>query len=422
MPEDLLFSRSEARRIKKPLSLIPNCGRCGLFRNGCATPKMPVWGRGAKRVLFVSDCPGKAEDAAGHAFAGGAGRHLAETLARQGFDLERDGWSTNSLICHDVGRAEPKTAVEDCRPNLLRTIDTLKPTAIVLLGGYAVSSLIGHVWKADVGPMARWTGRVIPCQKPNAWLCPTNNPAFVLRDTTDPVSKLQFSEQLAVALERARNGPPWPDGPPDYKALVETIASPQEAAARLRNYRDGVIAFDYESTCLKPDGPHAELVCCSVCWNGTETIAFPWLGPVIPEMRRILGDPNIGKIASNLDMEARWSLAKLGVTVQNWVWDTMLAAHCLDPRPGGRESEDGESFGSGTTGLKYQAFVRLGMEEYNSHLEDHLRSQGQGGNAPNRVRALTFQALGVYCALDSLLEYLVAESQAEEMGTTLWDR
>lgn len=417
MPDDLLVPRALMRGAKPLPTLTPNCGRCGLLKAGCNTPVMPVHGAGRRGVLFVGEYPGKAEDAAGRPFVGPSGRVLRDVLSPLGFDLDRDGWATNALRCHDPRKLHPKTAIEDCRPHLLRTISELKPRVIVLLGGAALQSLVGAVWKPDVGPLGRWTGRLIPCQKPNAWLAPTWNPAFLQKDECDPVARRQFAQHI----ERAVCTPvlPWPDGPPDYRKQVRVESSPHAAAEWLARVESGPVAFDYETDRLKPDHRDAEIVCCSVAHPVHGCIAFPWHGPVIPQMRRILADPTIGKIASNLDMEARHTERHLGIRVQNWAWDTMLAAHCFDPRPGGKEKEDGTATGAGCTGLKFQAFVRLGQPEYNSHLEDHLRPREGGGNAPNRVRELPFASLALYCGLDSLLELYVAQEQAADVGMEL---
>lgn len=419
MPEDLLLPRALMRAAKPLPTLVPNCGRCGLQKGGCKTPVMRVYGGGARGVLFVGEYPGKKEDAFGRPFVGPAGEKLREHLEAQDFDLDRDGWATNALRCHDHGKARPKTGIEDCRPHLLRTVAELKPSVVVLMGQAAVASLVGAAWKPDVGPLNRWTGRLIPCQRPNAWLACTWNPGFLLKPEADRVTHGQFAAHLAAAL--AQTGPPWPDGPPDYRSQVRVEPSPEAAAAWLRGVTTGPVAVDYETTTLKPDGHHADIVCCAVAHRELGTLAFPWHGPVVAEMRRILADPAVGKIASNLDMEARWTERVLGARARGWAWDTMLGAHCFDPRPGGKERDDGTATGSGTTGLKFQAFVALGQAEYNSHLEDHLRPAGadQSGNAPNRVRELPFKDLALYCGLDALLELYVAEAQAAFAGVEL---
>lgn len=374
---------------------------------------MKVDGQGQKRILVVGEYPGSAEDGQGQPLVGPSGRHLAEIAQSVGLDLRRDCWLTNALICHDTHKVDPKTAVEDCRPNLLTTIRQLQPVTILLMGQTAVESLIGHLWKEDVGPIGRWVGRQIPSQKLNAWVCPVHNPAYLLRDKIDRVTKDQFRRGLCAAAQLTT--PPWPSGPPDYDSMIERVYSPADAARRIARYTSGRVAFDFETTCLKPEVSGAEIVCCSICWNGRETISFPWHGPVIPAMRELITSPNVGLIASNLKMEDRWCRFHLGTEPRHWVWDTMLAAHCLDPRPGGTGRADQTARGSGTTGLKFLSFVHLGIPDYNSHLADYLASDGT--SALNRVKQLSLDTLLTYCGQDSLFEYQVAKIQAELMMT-----
>ena len=132
--------------------------------------------------IFVHN---SAEDQEGHAFAGGAGWHLLKTLRARGWDLERDCWSTNAQTCHDTKQRHPPNVVEDCRPNLLRTVRETQPNAIILAGGYALQSLIGHVWKPDTGPIGRWTG-----------------PGSIAEDPPDPRGTLLAAVDLAVAAPR----------------------------------------------------------------------------------------------------------------------------------------------------------------------------------------------------------------------------
>jgi uracil-DNA glycosylase family 4 len=352
--------------------------------------------------MIVGEAPGEAEDQEGVPFVGKSGRHLEGVLDKIGVDMRWDCWMTNACVCHpphnELDRF-PK-AVEYCRPNLLNALAEFKPAVIVLLGGVAAESLLAHVWRDDVGGISRWAGLQIPNHRPNAWICPTYHPSYLLR-SKDPVLDGEFRRHLTAAFELS--GVPWPDGPPDYPGRVETILDPAAAAARVRRYTGGLVAFDFEHNPLKPDAADADLVSCSICWEGEETIAFPWHGAVRDEVKNLLRNPDIGKIASNLKNEDRWCRAVLDVRVASWDWDTMLAAHALDPR-------------GGVTGLKFQSFVRLGCPDYAHHITPFLIPREPGGYAPNKVRSVALLDLLVYNGLDSLLEFEVAKSQKAEMG------
>ena len=163
--------------------------------------------------------------------------------------------------------------------------------------------------------------------------------------------------------------------------------------------RDGTVAFDYEANCLKPEGEGTELVSCSICWRGRRTISYPWQGEAIEatdEMTR----SSMPKIASNLKIEDRWTRVKLGHKVRNWYWDTMVAAHILDNTPG-------------VTGLKFQAFVNLGQESYNTHIKPFLKAKK--GSRFNRIKELDLNDLLLYGGLDSYCEYWVGIKQIKLM-------
>jgi hypothetical protein len=156
------------------------------------------------------------------------------------------------------------------------------------------------------------------------------------------------------------------------------------------------IAFDYETNCLKPDSRDARILCASLS-DGTLSYAFPWTG-VTAEAMRVFLTSGIPKIGANLRFENRWTMTKLGVEVENWRDDTLLGAHWKDCR-------------RHICSVKFQAFVLLGMEDYDSHLHPYMT--GKGGNGINRLCEVEPKVLMKYCAMDSLLEWLISQVQME---------
>ena len=188
---------------------------------------------------------------------------------------------------------------------------------------------------------------------------------------------------------------------PDYESQVERVGV-SKAARFLREVirRGGRASWDLECTTLKPESGEAEIVCCAVCWEGKKTFAFPWHGEVIEAMRDFLLSP-VKKIAANMKYEDRFVSRKLGVEVKNWHFDTMQAAHIEDNR-------------EGVTSLKFQAFVRLGQGGYDEHIESYLKSKNS--NKANQIKRLSMRELLLYCGMDALLEFKLAEIQMREMG------
>lgn len=410
---DGFFTKSEMMNVRAPKAVSPRCGACGLYKT-CGSPKMPYDGQGRAGILVVGEAPGREEDEKGRPFVGPTGQLLRDTLADFDVDLRRDCWLYNAVICrppkNELGRFP--LAVGHCSPNVERTIRELEPEVVILLGGTAIKSVIGRLWKGeDPGGVSRWVGWRIPAQAENAWVCPTYHPSFLLREKkaeTRRVYERLFRRHLKGALNRAGTRP-WPKGPPNFRDRVEVLLDPDQAARRIRRYRTGLVAFDFENDRLKPDRQDAAFVTGSVCWNGEETIAFPWRGAAVEAMRELLADPDVGKIASNLKHEHRWSRARLGVRVRGWRWDTMLSAHALDSR-------------GGISSIKFQAFVRLGQPDYAHNVDEFLRPKDEsleGGNAKNQIHTISLPDLLKYNAMDSLLEFEVAKLQAKEMGVAL---
>jgi uracil-DNA glycosylase family 4 len=399
MTKRALFQMSEVQS-KAPISAAPKCGACGLYKK-CKSPKMGYSGKGRRKILIIVDAPTNDDDQRGRYLTGTTGKRVQEALTKCGIDMLRDCWVTGALICHPGGVLKDAADMIDyCQPNLRNLIEELQPEIIIPLGMTAIKSLISMVWKDhDIGGMTRWHGWRIPCQKINAWICPTFHPTYLFF-TKNPVPGMMFDNHIKAAA--TLDGSPWPDGFPDYEADIEVVMDVKRASRIIDKMiaKGGDVAFDFENNCLKPEPDHADIVCCSVCWEGKKTIAFPWHGEVVDAMRRLIRS-DLGKIASNMKHEERWCKKVFGVGVRNWVWCTMTAAHWLDNR-------------KGITGLKFQSFVELGLEEYNSSIEPFLKADHS--NAVNRIKEVELTRLLKYCGKDSLLEYLIAYHQGYKKG------
>lgn len=383
---------------KRPLPLLPQCGKCGL-KDGCKSPKMPVYGSGKKGIFIVGEAPGEKEDLHGIPFVGKTGQRLRSTLRKFGVDLKEDCWSTNALICHPTSNKVPKQMMIDyCRPNIVHSLQTLNPSTIILLGGAAVRSVIGWLWKEEPGAISQWVGWQIPLQRPNAWVCPTYHPSYIERLESEVTDRI-FEEHIEKAVDRTTR--PW-QIVPDYRKEVVHYLNSHDASRAILGFIEGrrAVAFDYETDRLKPDHHDSRIVCCSIS-DGKTTIAFPWYGDVIPAMKEFLLSP-LPKIASNLKFEERWTIRHLGINVRNWSEDTMLAAHVLDNR---------ENINS----IKFQAFVNLGQESWDYHIRRFLESEEEGGNSTNRIKDIDLSDLLTYCGLDSLMEYKVAKIQGKQV-------
>lgn len=389
-----------AKTQTAPTGRLAACGACGLSER-CSSPKLPVGGTGGHPVLFVVGGPDVQDDERGRWLTGPAGRLLRSSLQAHGVELGAC-LHTGATICHSP---KPVTAerVGHCLPNMLATLRECDPVVVVPMGQQALRAVVGQAWgKSEVGELSRWLGYAIPAQRGNRWIVPTWDPAEV-EASDHPAMRLHHEHHLQRALQRAQRRP-WRQVP-DWRGDVQLEYSPTVAAAWLRDkvQRGGVVAFDYETTSLKPDYDHSRIVSCAVAWGTgptpAETIAFPWHGDAVVAMSELLRSP-LPKIAANMKFEDRWTRAILGHRVRRWVWDTMLAAHV-------------DNQVKGVTGLKFQAFVRLGQPLWNEAVEPYFHSRP---GEPNRVAEVPLADLLRYNGLDSLLEYRLAFRQMKAMG------
>ncbi len=397
------FSKSLFASTGAPvLADAPKCGLCGLYTK-CKSPKLSIFGQGKRGILIVNQSPTAADDETGAYLSGRTGYDLKQQFQAAGVDIEADCWYTTSTICRTSSPAPTTDQIQWCRPSLIGHIKRLNPRIIILLGRSAVQGAIGHLWKEDVGQIDRWVGWSIPAREWNAWVCPLWHSSDFTGKTAEVQHTLQ-ARHLKNAL--ALSGRPW-DGKtiPDYASDVELVYDTAKAARILRKMveRGGRVAFDYETTSLNPSCRGAAIVCCSASWEGKKTIAFPWQGEAIKATSELLLSP-LGKIASNLKFETRWTLAHLNHHVENWIWDTMLSAHTLNTV-------------KGTASIKFQGFVLDGQPDYDAHVKPYLMSKGP--SIPNRVREIPLEQLLTYCGIDSLLEFKVAQIQADLSGMEL---
>lgn len=407
------FPAGVFRGKKVALPLTPRCDLCRLCDAGCNSPKMAARGDGSVPVLFVLGYPDVSGDMVGKPVSGRGADWLYAVLRKLGVSPE-DAAVTSAVRCRPTDKAGMKKltqAVQHCRPNVMADIERLKPRVIIPMGSDAVRSVLLPFWrdgKKDSMTDTRWAGWQIPLHKLNAYVCPT----YDLDDLTramagdglakNQVKGLLAGRQIAAAVKLADEELPESV---DRRKLVRCVFDDDRAAKIVRKVNDcgGLVAFDYETDRLKPDAAASQVVCCSLRWQ-SHCWTFPWTTATAAAMRDLLANPAVGKIASNLKFEHRWTLRHLKVRVKNWCWDTMQTSHILDHR-------------AGVSSIKFQAFVNLGEEQYDADIHPYLEAkEGKRGNAANRIKLLDLRRLYEYCGLDSYLEYEVCLRQAAELG------
>lgn len=399
------FSNHQLQSKNKNKSRHPKCGKCGL-QYECHSPKMPRRGKGKRNIFFLAEAPGELEDARNEQLVGKSGKFLANKLRRL-FDIEmnRDGYKLNAVNCRPPQNRNPTgTEIQCCRPYVHHEILKTKPNLILTMGEYAIKSVIGDRWKKEFGGIGRWRGWAIPDRYFNAWVCPVFHPSYIQRKTTPEVAKVIFEQDLERAFELIDEPVPKFE---KEENLVEILKHRDDIETYLKNLigmGPRLTAFDFETTGQKPHKDIQEIVSCAICDGWNHVVSFPMLPEIVPMFKRYLASNDILKIAANLGYENWWCKEMLDANVNGWWMDINLSAHIEDNRPR-------------ITSVKFQAAVRYGLIDYDSHIEQYLKADS--GYERNRIKELPLIDVLIYNGLDSLLEYRIALDHACALGIPL---
>lgn len=373
-----------------------SCTSCGLLPYS-KNPKFPPTGEGKKGILILGSSNTKVEDRNKKHWLGENGYLLKEQLKRYGVDLYEDCWSLNVIQC--VSETQPTThQIDCCRKGVIDTCKQLNPKLILCLGPIPLYCLFGNEYNKELGDFSIWRGFHIPGFELGCYVCPVYHPEYVLEKNTKECS-LVWDLDIKEAL-RKLNTPLPDDKEPEIHFIDDLIP--------LLNITSGTISIDFETTGVKPHHPDHEIICASVALSPYFAYVFqiPRDKRELEPFLRLLRNPNVYKMGHNIKYEHIWARVKLGVEIQGWLWDSMLAAHILDNR-------------RGVTGLKFLTFVHLGIGDYSSEISPYLKAKdAKNGNSFNHIYELIGTRQGLhklmkYCALDTIYQYRIALMQQE---------
>ena len=394
---------------------------CGLDKT-CSGPFMVYGGYGYKKILVIAEAPGKTEDEEyarrkvsydmfpeepllGSQLIGEAGKRLEKELRRNGIDLHEDCWTINAVNCKTPENRTPTgIEIDACRPRVRKVIEELKPKAILILGAVALQSILGErAPENSSSQLGLYRGNAIPDQELKAWLFPTFHPSYVLRQErgkNNPGIPLWFRKDIQNFAENFSNPLPITSEPeivfPKEKQVIQIL--------RMIQRKKEPTAFDYETTGLKPHARGHEIVCASVCqYPGDVAYSFMMTSPIMEEWKKFLLSP-VPKIAHKIQFEEMWSRGIVGVEINNWHWDSKLAAHCLDNR-------------GNVSGLKFQTFLRFGIPDYSQEISSFLRASTALGM--NDIHNAPKEKLLYYCGEDSFYEMMLYKWQKEHFPRKL---
>ena len=156
---------------------VTSCQACGLCKGRHST----VFGSGdeAADLMIIGEAPGQEEDLQGEPFVGQAGKLLDSMLAALDLTRTTNVYIANTLKCRPPGNRNPEAQeMAQCAPHLIRQVELLAPKLILLMGRFAVQSML-----ASDASIASLRG------KRHAWrgvpVVVTYHPAYLLRNLPD---------------------------------------------------------------------------------------------------------------------------------------------------------------------------------------------------------------------------------------------
>lgn len=388
-----------------------NCEKCKLYQ-GCNTPRMGYTGKGKKKILIIAEASGFNEDQLGEQLVGDAGQFLREELSLHDIDIDIDCWKINAIGCRPPKNRTPSDKeIKLCKPRVDAVIEELKPEFIWLLGGVAVKSM--YMGRFSDCSITRWRRLCIPDKKTGAWIIPMYHPSYPLRMSWDKNLQSTFRKDMKFAISCLRKIPPrfknYEEDVElglDYKNVVEFLNS------IIAN--KWLIVVDFETTGLKPQAISHKIWSCSITTENSitpsRTVAFPISYPYWDDRKRdriisllvvILEDPEIEKVAQNIMFESIWSDVILDTTINGWRRCTMNSEHIIDSR---------QNFCK----LKFQAYIRFGLEGYDKDIKAHIAPKK--GKLLNTLDQVPIEKLLLYNGIDTRVEYDQFKRQERILG------
>lgn len=201
---------------------VKTCTRCNLCRS--RTHAVAGEGNPRAKLMCIGEGPGYHEDMEGRPFVGASGHLLDKILAVSGFSRggtvagghqnpitggyqnpppqEQAGlWDTGNTFIANIVKCRPPQNRDPlpeeraaCLPLLLKQIEIINPTIIVLLGSTALKGLISPDARITRmrGQWIEWQGR---------WVMPTYHPSALLRT---PALKRPVWEDFKLVIDKYR--------------------------------------------------------------------------------------------------------------------------------------------------------------------------------------------------------------------------
>lgn len=393
-------STKEKKPIKKEYTQEELCEKCNAF-SSCISPKMTYRGKGNQKILIILNEPTEQDDEQNKIFSGLLFKVLNMKFHALGFDIEQDCWVTYGIRCFNK-RCKTTTdqKLKFCRNNLHTLIKELQPKKIVTFGVKALKSLIGHKESIKQNDLNPWLGWEIPDQEFKCFVYPLMELDFLVQEKKDAVQDKFLNVYLQNILRPAKK----------FKELVPKVNILKEEEIIKEIQKDislkDIIALDIETSGLKPHKEGHFIYSISITRRDLYTYSFLITEKLIPYLKKLLEDENIGKIIQNVQFEYKWCKEIFNIVIKNIIADTQLISHVLQNK-------------SYITGLKFQTYVNFGIHDYSKEIEKFIVPKEKGGYEFNTIKKAPVEDLLTYNGYDTFFTMALYLKQLTQLDDHL---
>jgi uracil-DNA glycosylase family 4 len=353
-----------------------NCTDCGLsrFRKNVIISEGPL----DAKIVLVGEGPGLEENDTGKPFVGPAGRELTKILFKAGIDRSSI-FMTNVVRC--IAKAPPPKNVRPpsdeeiaaCNKYLEKELETIKPTIIVPMGNVALKAVMG----SKGASITKYRGREIWSDKYNCKIMPVFHPAGILRQ----MSQEAITVEDFIRIKEASKFREMTKHEEGTYVTIDTLDLFDQFVSKITTQPE--FSFDIETTGLNWQKDKVILI--SFTWKERTATIVPLIkykpreeeytelkikkvkqkidgksvtvekevpvtgirvideyedfwgdkqAYVLEKLKEVLGN-QAEKIAHNGKFDIKF-LIQLGLPVNNFTFDTMLAHYLLDENAIGR--------------------------------------------------------------------------------------
>ncbi len=300
-------------------SLLKNCAACGLdSSSGCASPAMPPTGAKNPKYLVVVSQPSVMDDSKGVLLSGAAGQHFKNVINDLGIHSD-EVMITSAVRCRTAGVVSPKE-VTLCGESVRTLIEEHQPDGVICLGDNAIKAVFPRAINRAFSHLSV-RGSNVPYFTAAGKLVNvaiTYNISNFAGGRNEELLQVWYDDLASVTdpIELKVDLTPT-------VIICKTLPQVRECAAKLQT--EDIVAWDYETTSLKPYGQDckvSELFSVAFAFDDGTTYAIP-LNKYFPTNMQIAIEnvveafyyelnPTQRKIAHNTKFDALWGLYKLG--------------------------------------------------------------------------------------------------------------